>query len=116
MADFAARPLQLAGEMVLHEGAAYLRLEQSAPPQAPVPAPDFDIKKPPTHADIERNVQRGAIQRHSSRDKETSVQYRVHVNNNIQKSWPLLPWQKKLRNRIPDLPLANTITSYCPVR
>ena len=70
--------------MVLHGAVAFLRLEQSAAPPAP-PAPDFEAGKPPTHQDVARNVQSGAIARHSSRNTETMDEHRIRVNY-IQRS------------------------------
>ena len=86
-------PLRLVGEMVLHEGAGHLRLEQSAPPQAPspapTPAPDFDIKKPPTGADVERNVQSGATQRHSSTKRQQPSTLSVSTTSSAAWALPL---------------------------
>ncbi|CAE7228549.1 unnamed protein product, partial [Symbiodinium natans] len=88
--------------MILHNGAAYLRLEPASPapaapappaaaPEEPVaacavrPVPDLDDNKPPTHADIQRNIDSGAIMVHVSRVAQTASAHRSLVTN-IQKA------------------------------
>ncbi|CAE7256890.1 unnamed protein product [Symbiodinium natans] len=99
---FSPESLPLAGQMILHNGAAYLRLEPASPtpaapappaaaPEEPVaacavrPVPDMDVDKPPTHADIQRNIDSGAILVHASRVAQTASAHRSLVTN-IQKA------------------------------
>ncbi|CAE7609707.1 unnamed protein product [Symbiodinium sp. CCMP2592] len=124
-----ALPMRLAGEMVVHQGAAYLRLAPeaaaAAAPQGPAAAPqgpDLDATKPPTHGDIMRNVNSEFIVLHNTRRGLTSDEHRSNITT-VQRSlglpvgvvkggWNkeaehrllvLLRKAKRIRNKVPAL-------------
>ena len=92
-----ALPMRLAGEMVVHEGAAYLRLApEAATAAASAPrgaaaapgGPDLDATKPPTHADIMRNVNSEAIVLRNTRRGLTLDEHRSRSYCHLLKAIP----------------------------
>lgn len=110
-----ALPVRLAGEMVVHQGAAYLRLAPeaaaAAAPKGPAAAPqgpDLDATKPPTHADIMRNVNSELITLHNTRRGLTSDEHRSNITT-VQRSLGLPVgvlkggWTKEAEHRLLEL-------------
>eukprot|EP00439_Symbiodinium_sp_Y106_P019815 s6033_g2.t1 len=109
--------MRLAGEMVVHEGAAYLRLApEAATAAASAPrgaaaapgGPDLDATKPPTHADIMRNVNSEAIVLHNTRRGLTLDEHRSNITT-VQRGLGLpvgvlkRGWSKEAKHRLFEL-------------